>query len=283
MALEPLRHFEPADNYTEESESMSSEVNMNYPSEAVALREGAGRGDQVRQVFENTPRYLKSRQVDIRFRIDTVSAYASDLKRQRILYIGCGDGTISLQLLTPTTRLTLMDLSSNMLARAKTNIPEGLIDNVELRNENFQAAVFDSHPFDLIMSVGVMAHVDSPNDFLRKIRALLPVGGNLILEFTDAWHPVGRIGRLWGWMKELAAPAKYSTNKLSYAEMATLFQQNDLKLTTVFRYSRVPLPVFNRIFSYAAEYRLVKAIFGNCSKNRNAWLGNEYICLLSAQ
>lgn len=250
---------------------------------ALIMTPGTGTHDRVRNVFENAPRYLKSRHVDIRFRIDTVMTYASQLEYQRGLDIGCGDGSISLQLVTERSHFTLMDISESMVARAKANVPDGLSDYVELRNENFTTAEFDSGPFDLVVSVGVMAHVDSPDDFLRKIKSLLPRGSNLILEFTDAFHFVGRLGRFWSWMKELIAPATYATNKLSYAAVAQLLDRHQFKVVSTFRYSRVPLPGFNILVNHAREYNLVKAFFGSCTKNRNASLGNEYILLLRSE
>ena len=262
---------------------MNGKASLNYPAEMLASIALQGKGDYVRSVFENAPRYLKSRRVDIRFRIDTVRAYASALEWERLLDIGCGDGSISLQLLTPSTRLTLMDLSSSMVGRVKANTPPHLAANVVVRNENFADAAFGPQPFDIVMAVGVMAHVDSPDAFLAKIKTLLPPGGRLILEFTDAFHPVGRIGRMWGWLKEVIAPAKYPTNKLSIAKVSSLLARNNFKIMNTFRYSRVPLPGFNRMVSHETEYKLVKAFFGSAMTNTNAWLGNEYIFLLSSE
>jgi cyclopropane fatty-acyl-phospholipid synthase-like methyltransferase len=240
------------------------------------------KSDYVRQVFENAPHYLKSRRVDIRFRIEAVKRLASSIVWQRLLDIGCGDGSISLQLLTPASHLTLLDLSASMVSFAKKNVPDGLAGNVEVRNENFMLASFDSEPFDLIVTVGVMAHVDSPDAFLAKIKGLLRPGGSLIIEFTDSRHFVGQLGRFWGRLKEIAAPARYPTNRLSFSDIAPLFEKHDFSLVSAFRYSRIPLPAIDRILSPEIQYRIARMIFGGPSNNRNAWLGNEYICLLRA-
>lgn len=240
------------------------------------------KSDYVRQVFEDAPHYLKSRRVDIRFRIEAVRSFASSMAWQRLLDIGCGDGSISLQLLTPASHLTLLDLSASMASFARKNVPDGLAGNVEVRNENFMLASFGPEPFDLIVTVGVMAHVDSLDAFLAKIQSLLRPGGSLIVEFTDSRHFIGQLGRLWGRLKEIAAPALYPTNRLSFSEVAPLFEKHDLSLVSAFRYSRIPLPGIDRILSPEIQYRIAKMIFGGCSNNRNAWLGNEYICVLRA-
>lgn len=248
----------------------------------IASSRAKSKSDGVREVFENTSRYLKSRQVDIWFRIETVRKFADIVKWQRLLDIGCGDGSISLQLLTSTSNLTLMDLSAGMVARAKKNVPKELAANATIRNDNFITASFDAEPYDLVVAVGVMAHVDSPDAFLSKIRTLLPPGGTLIIEFTDSRHFVGKLGRLWGSVKEVMAPAKYPTNRLSFSDVAVLFEKHGFRLVSTFRYSRLPLPGIDKLVNHKMQYRIARLLFGECSNNRNAKFGNEYICMLTA-
>jgi cyclopropane fatty-acyl-phospholipid synthase-like methyltransferase len=261
---------------------MDSEVGSNLQTLVIASSRMGSKSGHVQEVFENTSHYLKRQQVDIRFRIETVRRFAALVDWHRLLDIGCGDGSISLQLLTPSSHLTLLDLSANMVGLAEKNVPEEFSRNVIVRNENFSSASFDSAPFDLVITVGVLAHVDSPDAFLAKIRTLLPPGGSLIIEFTDAEHFVGRLGRVWGRLKEVFAPARYPTNKLSYTKVASLFEKNKFKLVSVFRYARIPLPGIDRIMSPDTQYKIAKRIFGEYSTNRNVALGNEYICLLTA-
>jgi cyclopropane fatty-acyl-phospholipid synthase-like methyltransferase len=247
----------------------------------IGVSRAENKSDRVREVFENAPHYLKSRRIDIRFRVETVKQLAAGLKWQRLLDIGCGDGSISLQLLAPASHLTLLDLSASMVSIVKKNIPENLTGNVDVRNENFMTASFAPKLFDLIVTVGVMAHVDSPDAFLAKVKSLLRPGGSLIVEFTDSRHYVGQLGRFWGRIKELVAPSRYPTNRLSFADVSSLFEKHQLKLVSAFRYSRIPLPGIDRIVSHEMQYRTAKLMFGEYTNNRNAWLGNEYICLLS--
>jgi 2-polyprenyl-3-methyl-5-hydroxy-6-metoxy-1,4-benzoquinol methylase len=237
----------------------------------------------VREVFENAPHYLKSRRLDMMMRTEAVHAFAADIERRRIMDIGCGDGSITLPLLTSTSQLTLLDLSANMLARARQNAPQEFIKNVAFRNEDFKDAVFEPGSFDLIVTVGVVAHVDSPGEFLRKIKMLLRPGGHVILEFTDAYHFVGRIDRFFGWLKERIAPSKYTTNRLSAKQVMELLEQNNFRALVDFRYARVPVPGIQRILSVDLLGKCVRAVFGTSAQNRNAWLGNEHIYFLRAE
>jgi hypothetical protein len=45
----------------------------------------------------------------------------------------------------------------------------------------------------------------------------------------------------------------------------------------------VPIPGIQKVVSPGVLYRMISVIFGGCTNNRNAWLGNEYICLLIAE
>jgi SAM-dependent methyltransferase len=179
--------------------------------------------------------------------------------------------------------MTLLDLSANMLERARANVPVEMAGNVELREGDFQRAEFDPASFDLIITVGVMAHVASPDAFLGKIRDLLRPNGWLILEFTDAFHGVGRINRLVGWMKERVAPRKYSTNLISARDVIGWLAKHGFMVVSEYRYARLPLPGLHRLVPASLLIYLVRMIFGSARKNRNAWLGNEHICLVRAE
>jgi|SRR5580700_10091859 SAM-dependent methyltransferase len=260
---------------------MRRDIAAGFQAPGSATQRLSSKSDKVRSVFENAPRYLDSRQVDIRVRAETVREFAATTEWQRLLDIGCGDGTISLPLLTPTSHLTLMDMSASMVAIAKSNIPEHFAANVEVRNEDFMKAHFNPASFDLIISVGVMAHVESPDNFLSAIAKLLRPGGSLVIEFTDCRHMVGRLGRLFGTLQEFVAPAKYRTNRLSFPEMAQLFQRHRMRLVSEFRYATAPVPGIERLLNHDMLYRIVELTFGRYTNKRNSWLGNEYICLLT--
>jgi 2-polyprenyl-3-methyl-5-hydroxy-6-metoxy-1,4-benzoquinol methylase len=237
----------------------------------------------VKTVFEDVSRYVGSRWVDIQVRADTVRAFAEETTWSRLLDVGCGDGSISLPLLSSQSHLTLLDLSANMLARVESRIPRTLAANVELHNGDFMCASFDPASFDLIVSVGVLAHVDSPDQFVAKLKSLLRPGGRLILEFTDSRHFVGRLSRAMGALKEIFAPAKYPTNRLCIEDLKQIFGNHSLELVSSFRYSTIPIPLLERLVSPEILLSIVRFIFGRSGKNRNSWLGNEYICLLSSE
>ena len=239
------------------------------------------KSEHVRGVFEDVSRYVNRRQLDIQVRRDTVQAWARDLQWRDLLDIGCGDGSISLPLLTSDSHLTMLDLSENMLRTVGAKVPEALSGNVQTRNENFMAAHFDTASFDLVVCVGVLAHVDSPEEFIAKIARVLRPGGSLILAFTDTRHATGRFADFLGSLKELAAPARYPVNDLSFSDVAQMFERCKIKLVSTYRYAQVPIPGINKLLPAGALHKIVTGVFGRCGHNRNPWLGNEYICLLT--
>jgi len=237
--------------------------------------------DKVRHVFENVPSYVNGRQLDIRMRVSTVGEWAATVGWKRLLDIGCGSGAISLPLLSSARHLTLLDLSESMLNTVRANVPGAMSSNVEIRNEDFMAANFEPRSFDLVVCVGVLAHVVSPTDFIKKIAEVLRPGGSLILAFTDSYHLIGRIARFTGGLKELMAPAKYPVNLLSFREIAEILARNQLRMISKYRYAEMLLPGIERIVPPKLLFKISRLCFGTCSESRNGWLGNEYICLLA--
>ena len=233
----------------------------------------------VKKYYEDTQRYLSRRSFDIKVRAETVQSFVENGKFARILDIGCGDGTISLQLLSKETSLTLLDISERMLWIARSRIPPEFSDNVEVVNDNLMNAQFETRPFDLIICIGVLAHTDSPTEFVARMVSLLKPGGTLILEFTDSFHFMGRFFRVvfavWG----LVQPIGWTLNFLSRGQVLKILGKHNLTTRAIFRYS-LPLPGMHRFFSQATLYKLVRLVFGTPDHNRNAWMGNEYIVML---
>jgi SAM-dependent methyltransferase len=244
------------------------------------LEDSPSKSSSVRTVFENATHYLGNRRVDIRVRTNAVKKFAETIRWERLLDIGCGDGSVSLPLVSAKSCATFLDLSSSMTDRVREKIPKIYTEHVQVRNEDFMTAAFDSQ-FDLIVSVGVMAHVDCPEKFVSKIISLLRPNGHAIIEFTDCRHITGRLARFTSNLKELIAPPSYRTNRLSFGEVAEIFKTQHLRLVSVFRYATLPIPGVQRIASPEFQYDMIEKFFGRVGKNRNQWLGNEYICLLT--
>src|SRR3979409_1657726 len=120
------------------------------------------RVEQVRSVFDRRENYLDKRQLDIRLRTETAARLVEGKEYSNILDIGCGDGSISVPLLNARSRLTLLDISDAMLSRARSRVPTELISRATFVNQDFMEVPFEEKTFDLLICVGVLAHVASP-------------------------------------------------------------------------------------------------------------------------
>src|SRR5215475_888055 len=93
--------------------------------------------NQVKSFFEKPEGYLAGRGYNIEIRAEAVGQFVRNAKFERILDVGCGDGSMSVQLLNATKRLTLVDVSSKMLSIAQARVPEEFSGQVETFNDDF--------------------------------------------------------------------------------------------------------------------------------------------------
>lgn len=111
------------------------------------------------------------------------------------LDIGCGTGAV-MQKLQPFAReLVGLDLSRNMLARARGHLGEG----PTLLRHDFLKTYWEGR-FDLITSVGVLGHITpaQQNEFFRRLRLALKPGGVFLTVLGDLR------GRPWVYLPALA-------------------------------------------------------------------------------
>lgn len=231
---------------------------------------------QVRVAFERPQKYLSRRGYDIRIRQETVQDLVKGKSFQRILDIGCGDGSISLPLLHDHNRLTLLDMSSSMLTLARSKVPVELTQNVELINDEFMAAPLDRAAYDLVLCLGVLAHVNSPEDIISKISSILVPGGFVILEFTDSYHVWGKVDLALQSLWTRIRPRTYELNCISKAYVLNICRRQGLEAFAVFRYAAPPLGMY-KIARQERLYELTRMFFGTTQHNRNSRLGNEFI------
>jgi len=234
------------------------------------------RVEQVRSVFDHRGNYLDKRQLDIRLRTETAARLVEGKEYNNILDIGCGDGSISIPLLNARSTLTLLDISTAMLSLARSRVPAEYLSRVTFVNQDFMEVPFEKNTFDLLICVGVLAHVASPQKVIAKLASILKPGGTLILECTDGFHFMGRINRFRNQVAWIFRPPKYELNVLSAGEILAMAQREGLKVTSEFRYA-LPLPGLNRLLSSARSYQLLRSTFGDVQSNRNRWLGNQFI------
>jgi len=124
----------------------------------------------------------------------------------RLLDCGAGTGEITCALLKSGrfSHATIVDISSAMLQSAK-ELLSSQITNTEL--EFVHSDVFNFKPpdsaFDLILCLGLIAHVGRLETLLSHLKSILTPGGRIILQTTLTDHAGTRIVRALTTRREL--------------------------------------------------------------------------------
>lgn len=237
--------------------------------------------NEVKSLFEAPEPYLKRRRYNIDIRSETVRYFLRNREFTRILDVGCGDGSASIPLLNAEKSLTLLDLSQNMLAIAQSNVPPDLRQNVQPINHDFLSASLEPRSFDLIICLGLLAHVDSPKDVIGRIAQLLRPNGIVIMQSTDSGGVLTSLGVSYRRILEAFGRMKYRYTLTTTNQVVQMFAACGLELSEIYRYSLPALPAIDRIFSQRALYNYVRLAYGPAQNNYNTWPGKECIYLFT--
>jgi 2-polyprenyl-3-methyl-5-hydroxy-6-metoxy-1,4-benzoquinol methylase len=235
--------------------------------------------ESVRSLFSVPEKYLGRRQFDINIRVETIQQFAKTLEIDRVLDIGCGNGAISLPLLIGCRRLTLLDLSREMLELAKQRIPPERRNDVALIEGELLDANLEPQSFDLILCIGVLAHVDSVAAVIDRVALLAKPGSWVIIEFTDSFHFWGIQTVVYQKLLKLLRPEPYALNRLSKRDVESMFRASGLSISTLYRYGLPPIGS-SLVLGHRGKYRLIRCLFGFPNRNRNRWMGNQFLYLL---
>jgi phosphatidylethanolamine/phosphatidyl-N-methylethanolamine N-methyltransferase len=110
---------------------------------------------------------------------------------ERVLEVGVGTG-LSLPLYPPFVRVTGVDLSREMLDKARTRVRRRELTNVEgLHEMDAQAMAFPDAAFDKIVAMYVVSVVQEPARLLRELhRVCKPNGEIFIVNHVRSSNPV---------------------------------------------------------------------------------------------
>lgn len=124
------------------------------------------------------------------------------LPGSQVLEVGVGTG-LALPRYTPDKRVTGIDLSTEMLARARARVAERRLANVEALIEvDAEATSFDDDRFDIAVAMFVASVVPHPRRLLAEMRRVVRPGGHIL--FVN--HFAAERGPRW-WAERAMAPA----------------------------------------------------------------------------
>jgi ubiquinone/menaquinone biosynthesis C-methylase UbiE len=157
----------------------------------------------------------------------------------RLLDCGAGTGEITCALLKSGrfSHATIVDISAAMLQRAK-ELVSSQITNTEL--EFVHSDVFNFKPpdsaFDLILCLGLIAHVGRLHILLPHLKSMLAPGGRIILQTTLTDHVGTRIVRALTARRELARRG-YRISWFSQRNVADACNDAGLRIVEMRRHS----------------------------------------------
>src|SRR6266581_4355055 len=180
----------------------------------------------------------------------------------RLLDCGAGTGEITCALLKSGrfSHATIVDISSAMLQSAN-ELLSAQITNAEL--EFVRSDVFDFKPsdsrFDLILCLGLIAHVGRLDILLPHLRSMVTPGGRIILQATLTDHLGTRIVRALTSRSELARRG-YRISWFSQRNISDACDRAGLRILETRRHS-FGVPFGDRLWPWAnfqLETRLEK-------------------------
>lgn len=116
----------------------------------------------------------------------TASAKAIKPNATTVLDLGCGAGNYTLKMLSkaPNLECVLVDLSPNMLERAKLRVSEATTGKVETIQGDIRAIELPKNHFDIILAGAVLHHLREDADWefvFKKLYDSLTPGGCLLI------------------------------------------------------------------------------------------------------
>jgi ubiquinone/menaquinone biosynthesis C-methylase UbiE len=229
--------------------------------------------DEVKAFFERTDVYL-TYNYNLRIRAETVGHFLRDQKFEEVLDMPCGTGDISVPFLGSFGKLTMMDFSENMIATSRSRVPEAAMSKVELINADFYRHDFGGKQYDLVMNIGILAHIDEPFRFLDETMKLVKPGGKLILQNTDSDHWFAKLIHSYLGFRRMVGKDKYKLNKVSEKKMLDHIARNGFALQQSFRYNQSFLGL-SRLFSNDLKYKLTRRYFGDAATPKNQRKGSD--------
>lgn len=227
----------------------------------------------VKELFEDTALYL-TYDYNLQIRKETLESFTENMHFKSVLDMPCGNGTISFPLLQKTEKLTLIDISSNMLLLAEKNIPANDKQKVICINDDFFKLEIPEHSYDLVICLGLLAHVNSPEQLLTKLSKIISPNGYLIIQNTDSSHFYSYLIRFYLGLKRIISKSSYQLNKVKASFLEDELQKNGFEQQKCYRYNQSFLG-FSNLFSNEKKYKLTRCFFGDAEHNKHAKWGSD--------
>ena len=117
---------------------------------------------------------------------------------ERVLDLGCGAGTDSLiaaQMVGELGHVTGIDMTPEMLAKARAAAAEMRLTNVEFVEGEAERLAFADESFDVVLSNGVIDLIPDKDAVFAELHRVLAPGGRMQIADVTIQNPVSEEGR----------------------------------------------------------------------------------------
>lgn len=158
-------------------------------------------------------------------------AEVNRLPGQSVLEVGVGTG-LALPLYAPDKRITGIDLSAEMLDRARQRVKQRRLVNVDALLElDAEATGFADASFDIAVAMFVASVVPDPRRLMAELRRVVRPGGHILFvnhfaaERGPRWwaeRALAPASRALGWHPDFAVDALFSVTERPLAQFASV-------------------------------------------------------------
>jgi len=211
--------------------------------------------------FENTRVYL-DKDFDIQIRCELIAEQLKFAQELELLDLGCGNGALSLQFQAQAKKLTLVDITENMLVEAKKNVIKDHQHKISFIQSDIDS--FNSEDkFDVVICSGILAHVPSVNSAIQKIHSCLKPNGLCFVQITDSDQFLSKINSIYNYFLDVVFKNfRYKKNIFTLQEILGKFEEQQFQFKDKTQYSLV-LPLMKSIFSNQTLYRYSKYVLAH--------------------
>jgi ubiquinone/menaquinone biosynthesis C-methylase UbiE len=175
-------------------------------------------------------------------------------KGKKVLEIGCGIGTDTMNFARAEAKVTAVDLSDKSLEVAKKRAEIfGLQDNITFYQADAEelSSVVPVEPYDLVYSFGVIHHTPHPDRVIEQVKRFLKPGGTLkiMMYYKYSWKVLWILfvygkGAFWK-LNDLIAkyseaqtgcPVTYAYSRKSIQKLLKGFEITDVSVDHIFPY-----------------------------------------------
>jgi len=122
-----------------------------------------------------------------------------DVRGRSVLDIGCGDGTLAVELWRRGAIVTGIDMSSQMIEAAQANAKQEGAD-VAFIVAPAERIPFPSERFDVVSAVTILCFVENAAPVFAEIARVLRPGGRLVIGELGKWSSWAAARRIRAWL-----------------------------------------------------------------------------------